>query len=54
MKLPWASHTKSEEERRAAERRYEDTRGHLRVLLHELQQTLDRIEAKRRRGIPGA
>ena len=52
MKLPWTSQsTKSEDERRAAERRYEDARGHLRVLLNELQTTLDRIEDKRRRGI---
>ena len=54
MKLPWTSHTRSEEERRAAERRYEEARGHLRVLLRELQCTLERIEDKRRRGVPGA
>lgn len=51
MRRPWS---RTDPDRQHADRRYEDTRGHLRVLLHELQATLDRIEDKRRRGMPGA
>ena len=50
MKVPWAR-TAPENDKREA--RYEAARLHLRVVLNELQQTLSRIEDKRRE-MPGA
>jgi hypothetical protein len=53
VKLPWTTETRSEEEWAIADARVAAVRGHLRVLLAELEQTLARIEDKRRRGMPG-
>lgn len=52
MKLPWMPSTRSPEEWEDADRRVADVRGHIRVLLRELDATLSRIEAKQRRGLP--
>lgn len=52
MRLPWATDTRSDADQREAEERYRAARSHLSVLLRELQITLDRIEDKRRRGMP--
>lgn len=52
MKLPWVSATRSDEDWAEADRKVAQVRSHLRVLLNELEQTLARIEDKRRRGLP--
>lgn len=52
MRMPWSSATHSEAEAEAAEARYKAVRAHLSILLHELESTLQRIEDKRRRGLP--
>lgn len=49
MRWPWQAPTRSEEERWAAEQAVAFARSHLRVLVSELQKTLDRVEDKRRR-----
>lgn len=54
MRLPWTKETRSAAEEAEAEARYLAVRSHLSILLHELQSTLDRIDDKRRRGLPGA
>jgi hypothetical protein len=52
VKMPWTTDARSEAEDREAEERYHAARSHLRVLLVELERTLQRIEDKRRRGFP--
>lgn len=49
MRAPWARVTRSREEIEAADRAVAAVRSHLRVLVTELEQTLDRIEDKARR-----
>lgn len=53
MNLPWRQHQPDDEEQHIAQLRYNLVRGHLRVVLNELELALRRIEDKRRRGMPG-
>lgn len=52
MRLPWQAPAHSDAEAKAAEGRFTAARAHLSILLRELEQTLARIEDKRRRGFP--
>ena len=48
MRFPWQRDTRDDEERRFAEMRVELVRGHLRILVNELERLLD--QAERRHG----
>lgn len=49
MRWPWTPVTRSVEERQAAERSVLAVRSHLRILVNELNVTLDRIADKAER-----
>ena len=44
MKLPWNRDTRDDEARRFAEMRVELVRGHLRILVNELERLLDQAD----------
>ena len=50
MKLPWQRDTRDPEEWSRAEMRVELVRGHLRVLVNELERLLDRAEGHHQGG----
>ncbi len=46
MRFPWASRT--EEEQRKMDEKVEATRKHLQSIVHDLNQTLDNIQTRRK------
>lgn len=49
MRLPWTAARRTDEEIERDERRYQDVRTHLKILVRELAQVTIKVEDKARR-----